>query len=94
MGLVMSEGPYHRPYIPLGCDQQSRVTPTKLTAAHLDRRQEERDTAAMSLPDLLLAKGSMSGPHRRTHPITRWTLAVERITTTLLALLPARTTKD
>lgn len=58
----------HRPYVPLGITQQGRVTPTKLCEAHLDRRQAERDAAAMSLPDLLLAKGSMSGPHTRTLP--------------------------
>ena len=61
MGLVMSEPRYHRPYIAMGCDQQARVTPTKLTAAHLDRRIAEKQEAR-GLVALLLAKGVMEGP--------------------------------
>ena len=56
------------PYIPLGVTQQSRVVPTKLRESDLDRAQAGRDAAAQSLPDLLLAKGSMSGPYRAAHP--------------------------
>ena len=67
----------HRPYIPLGCTQSGRVTPTKLVEAHLDRRIAEK-AESRSLPELLLAKGSMSGPHRRTHPITRSALGALR----------------
>ena len=59
------------PYIPLGVTQQSRVVPTKLREADLDRAQAERAAAAQSLPDLLLAKGSMSGPYRAAHPMRR-----------------------
>lgn len=33
-----------------------------------ERANDERDAAAQSLPDLLLAKGSMSGPYRAAHP--------------------------
>lgn len=42
-----------------------------LTGWHLDAKQVERETAALPLPDLLLKTGAMTGPHRRTHPITR-----------------------
>ena len=56
-----------RPYIPLGCTQQGRLVPTKLTAKHLQLqvagKQERR-----ALPDLLLATGAMEGPYRRTRP--------------------------
>ena len=65
----------HRPYVPMGVTQQERVAPTKLVQAHLDRRQEERDTAHLSLPELLLLKGCMTGPHRRTHPMLRFAYA-------------------
>ena len=41
----------------------------KLTAANLDRRQAER-TQPGALVDLLLTTGAMTGPHRRTHPVT------------------------
>ena len=59
-----------RPYIPPDCDQQRRVVPT-LTARHLDHRQRGRDLSRLSLPDLLLHTGAMSGPYRRTKPIQR-----------------------
>lgn len=62
----MSE--YPMPYVPLGCTQQGRVVPTKLREADLDARQQEREAMAMRLPELLLAKGSMSGPYRACHP--------------------------
>ena len=39
----------------------------RLIAAHLDRQIEAKHETR-SLPDLLLAKGSMSGPFRRTNP--------------------------
>lgn len=43
-----------------------------LTAARSDA---DRELSSLSLPDLLLRQGSMSGPYRRTHPITTtpWT---------------------
>lgn len=41
-----------------------------LTAANLDRRQAERDNAHLSLPELLLRSGAMTGPHRITRPVT------------------------
>jgi len=33
-----------------------------------ERANDERVAASMSLPDLLLAKGSMTGPYRAAHP--------------------------
>lgn len=42
---------------------------SKLTVANLDRRQAER-TQPGPLVDLLLTTGAMTGPHRRTHPVT------------------------
>jgi len=41
-----------------------------LTAAHLDRRQREREIARMSLPAQLLATGAMTGPHLTPRPST------------------------
>jgi len=41
-----------------------------LTAAHLDRRQREREIARLSLPALLLATGAMTGPHLTPRPTT------------------------
>ena len=78
-----------RPYIPLGVTQQGRVTPTKPSEADLDRRQAERAAASMSLPDLLLSKDAMTGPYKRTHPITRWSQALKRFNRALLALVLA-----
>lgn len=69
------------------------MKPTKLTRAHFDRRQEERDTAHLSLPDLLLLKGAMSGPHRQTHPVLRFAHALRAgLVTALQALRRAITT--
>lgn len=36
----------------------------------IDRAQAARSLAALSLPDLLLRQGSMTGPYRRTVPVT------------------------
>ena len=63
----MSE--YPMPYVPLGCTQQGRVVPTKLRERDLDARQQEREAMAMQLPELLLSKGTMTGPHCVCHPI-------------------------
>lgn len=66
------------------CHQGRRLCPTpvrcgaRLTEAHLDR-QIEAKTETRPLPELLLAKGVMTGPHKRTRPITRWRLFVDRI---------------
>jgi len=60
-----------------------------LTERHLDAKQMELVTAGLPLPDLLLKTGAMTGPHRRTLPITRWTLAARRTTRALLAFLLA-----
>lgn len=76
-----------RPYIPLGCTQQGRRVPTKLTRAHLDARQAEREAAPLSLPDLLLSKGAMTGPHKRTRPFRRTRMG--RFFRALLAFLAA-----
>lgn len=72
-----------QPYTPIGRESQGRAVPTLLREADLDRMQfrrdetaqrrqeranDERVAASMSLPDLLLAKGSMSGPYRAAHP--------------------------
>ena len=75
------------PYIPSGITQQGRLVPTKLRESDLDRAQAERDAAAQSLPDLLLAKGSMSGPYRAAHPARNW--PVRRFFRAVLAFLLA-----
>ncbi len=78
-----------RPYIALGLTQQGRVTPTMLTERLLDDRQMERVIAGRSLPDLLLSTGAMEGPYTRPHPVTRWSLALQRFIRALLAFLLA-----
>ena len=88
MSIVMSEPPLRRPYIPMGCDQQGHVTPTKLCEAHLDR-QIAAKLETRSLPELLIAKGAMEAP-----PVTRWTLAARRIHRALLAVLAPRNHKE
>jgi hypothetical protein len=60
-----------------------------LTERLLDARQQELVIAGRSLPDLLLSTGALMGPYRRTHPITRWTIAARRFTRALLAFLAA-----
>lgn len=75
------------------CNQdcaQGRHCPLRLTERHLDARQRERETAPMSLPDLLLSKGSMTGPHKFTHPVTRWSRALRRFARALGRFLAAR----
>lgn len=42
----------------------------RLTGADLDRRQAERETAAMSLPERLLATGVMTGPFTSSEPVS------------------------
>jgi hypothetical protein len=44
-----------------------------LTEADLDRRIEANRIAGHLLPDILLSTGAMTGPHRRTRALTRWT---------------------
>lgn len=78
-----------RPYVALGCTQQSRVTPTRLTERHLDARQAERDTATTPLGELLLASGAVEGPYKSPHPVTRWSRTARRFTRALLAFLLA-----
>ena len=80
----------HRPYIPMGVTQQGRGTPTKLSEAHLDMRRAEWEAATLSLPELLLLKGSMTGPHKVTRPVTRWSQALKRFHRALLALVLQR----
>ena len=82
-----------RPYIALGCDQQHRVTPTKLRAAHLDR-QIAAKLETRTLPELLMAKGAMTGPEKVGRSFTRWTLAARRIHRALLAVLAPRNHKE
>ncbi len=60
-----------------------------LTERLLDAKQMERVVAGRSLPYLLLATGAMTGPHRRTRPVTRWRLAARRFTRALLAFVLA-----
>lgn len=76
-----------RPYIAVGCDQQGRAALGRLTQASLDARQAERAAAALSLPDLLLSKGSMTGPHKTTKPLRR--SRARRFLRALLAFLAA-----
>lgn len=60
-----------RQYIPLGCDQQSRLVPTKLTGRSLDlqiaAKNETRD-----IGELLLAGGAMEGPFKRPRQVLNW----------------------
>lgn len=56
----------------LPCPMPRACHPVKLNEATLDRRHAWRDSEPQSLPDLLLAKGSMTGPHRRTVPALSW----------------------
>lgn len=53
------------------CPMPRACHPVKLTEATLDRRHEWRDST-QSLPDLLLAKGAMTGPHRKAVPTLSW----------------------
>ena len=64
-----------RQFIPRGCEAQGRLKPTI--------------PLPPSLPDLLLAKGSMEGPYRRCHSVTRWSRAAQRFTRALLQFLLA-----
>lgn len=75
-----------RPYIPGGCDQQGRVTPGKLTQAHLDRRIAEK-TDARGLGEQLLSSGAVEGPFKHTRPWRRSRL--RRFLRALLAFLAA-----
>ena len=58
---------------------ESAAVALRLTEADLDRRQDAKDSAAMPLPDLLLAKGSMEGPYRYSRPATRWAVLGRRL---------------
>jgi len=71
----------------IGAGLTGMAAATKLREADLDRAQAERDAAAQSLPDLLLAKGSMSGPYRAAHPARNW--PVRRFFRAVLAFLLA-----
>lgn len=77
----------HRPYIAMGCDQQSRMTPTKLCEAHLDRRIAAK-LEMRRLPDMLLSSGAVEGPFKATHPVTRWSQALKRFHRALLTFAP------
>lgn len=61
-----------RPYIPLGCTQQGRLVPTKLTGRHLDLQiAAKNETRPMG--ELLLASGAVEGPYKRTRPaVSLW----------------------
>lgn len=58
-----------RPHIPMGCDQQGRRVPTKLTERHL-QLQIAGKNERRPLPELLLASGAMEGPYKQTRPAT------------------------
>lgn len=64
-------------FIPMGCTQQGRLVPTKLTARHLqlqiDGQRERR-----ALPELLLATGAMEGPDKRPHPVLNAVEGIKR----------------
>lgn len=70
-----------RPYIALGCTQQSRVTPTKAL--------NERVMAGRALGDLLLATGAIEGPFKRSRHIPRWRLVARRFLAALGRFLAA-----
>ena len=55
----------------LPCPMPRACHPVKLNEATLDCRHEWRDST-QSLPDLLLSKGSMTGPYRKTCPVLSW----------------------
>lgn len=55
----------------MACPMPRVCHPVKLNEATLDRRNEWR-YSTQSLPDLLLAKGSMTGPYRKTCPVLSW----------------------
>ena len=61
----------------MACPMPRVCHPVKLNEATLDRRHEWRDST-QSLPDLLLAKGSMTGPYRKTCPVLSWPARVRR----------------
>ena len=62
---------------------------THIGMQQLDAQQLELVTAGVPLPELLLKTGAMSGPFKRTRPVTRWRLACRRFTRALLAFLVA-----
>ena len=49
-----------------------------LTEADLDRHIAGK-ADPLPLPELLLAKGAMTGPHKRRGPITRWSRFMRRL---------------
>ena len=72
--------PWHHPHHKHGAE-------FGLTELDLDRAQRARECTAMPLPDLLLAKGSMTGPYKpcgRHRPVRRFFRA-------LVSLLTPRT---
>lgn len=56
-----------RNYIPLGCTQQGRLVPTKLTRRSLDL-QIAGKTKTRPMCELLLASGAIEGPYKQTRP--------------------------
>ena len=62
-------------------------TTVRLPAAPLlDRQQAERTLAGLSLPELLLRQGSMTGPYRITRPMTvTWKVRLARLLRSLVA---------
>lgn len=58
----------------------------RLTEADLDRHIEAK--RAVSLPDLLLAKGSMTGPHRKARPWCSTRTRLRRAWHWLIDLIP------
>ena len=76
-----------------GCDTPAECEPHRchrLTERHLDAKQRERETAPVPLGDLLLSTGAMTGPHKRTRPVTRWRHAARRFFRALGRFLAAR----
>jgi hypothetical protein len=73
--------PWHHPHFKRGAE-------FGVTEYNLDQRQQEKVCKAMPLPDLLLAKGAMTGPYRRTHPVRN--RPVRRFFRAALAFLLAR----
>lgn len=75
-----------RPHIPLGCTQQGRRVPKKLTERHL-QLQIAGKRERRPLGDLLLASGAMEGPFKRPHPVLNTVESVKRALRELYDLL-------
>lgn len=72
---------------------ESPMCTRRLVAADLDARQAERRLAGLSLPELLMRSGALSGPYTRTRPLTigAWVRLVRCWRAWIFNRRPART---